>query len=66
MDSAKNYDLVISDLGLPDGTGYDLMAKMRAIRPHQKVLYVCIAAKSSQSFAGHAAGHRAQRIRNEG
>jgi CheY-like chemotaxis protein len=27
------FDLIISDLGLPDGTGYDLLARMREIKP---------------------------------
>lgn len=30
---SQGYDLVISDLGLPDGSGHDLMARMRALRP---------------------------------
>jgi len=30
---SQPYDLVISDLGLPDGSGHDLMARMCAIRP---------------------------------
>jgi signal transduction histidine kinase len=30
---AQPFDLVISDLGLPDGSGHDLMERMRAIRP---------------------------------
>lgn len=31
------FDLVISDLGLPDGTGYDLMRKMVARRPTKAI-----------------------------
>ena len=27
---AENFDLVLSDLGLPDGTGYDLMRQLHA------------------------------------
>ncbi len=26
----ENFDVVISDLGLPDGTGFELMEKLRA------------------------------------
>jgi CheY-like chemotaxis protein len=29
--AAKPFDLVISDLGLPDGTGIELMQKLRAV-----------------------------------
>jgi CheY-like chemotaxis protein len=28
-----NFDVVLSDLGLPDGSGLDLVQKLRAIRP---------------------------------
>jgi CheY-like chemotaxis protein len=27
------YDVVLSDLGLPDGTGHELMAELRRLRP---------------------------------
>jgi CheY-like chemotaxis protein len=27
--AAERFDLVVSDLGLPDGTGYDLMKQLR-------------------------------------
>lgn len=30
---AGNFDVVISDLGLPDGTGLDLFSKLRAVHP---------------------------------
>ena len=29
----ESFDLVVSDLGLPDGTGYDLMAGLQKIQP---------------------------------
>jgi CheY-like chemotaxis protein len=29
----REFDVVISDLGLPDGSGHDLMAQLRALRP---------------------------------
>ncbi len=29
----KTFDVVISDLGLPDGTGFDLVKRLRATRP---------------------------------
>jgi CheY-like chemotaxis protein len=29
----RTIDLVISDLGLPDGSGHDLLARLRAVRP---------------------------------
>jgi CheY-like chemotaxis protein len=31
--AAGNFDLVLSDLGLPDGTGYDLMDFIRREKP---------------------------------
>lgn len=33
MDQNNDYDLVISDLGLPDGTGHDLLRQLIARRP---------------------------------
>ncbi len=30
---AGEFDLIISDLGLPDRTGFELMAELRALRP---------------------------------
>jgi PAS domain S-box-containing protein len=30
---AEPFDMIISDVGLPDGTGYDLMRRAREIRP---------------------------------
>ena len=31
--SAREFDLLISDIGLPDGTGIDLMRQLMTIRP---------------------------------
>jgi signal transduction histidine kinase/response regulator RpfG family c-di-GMP phosphodiesterase len=36
----REFDLVISDLGLPDESGLDLMRKLRALRP--KIAGVCL------------------------
>ncbi len=36
MDEAR-YDVLISDIGLPDGTGWDLMARLGANRPRYAV-----------------------------
>ncbi len=33
LSQAGNFDVVVSDLGLPDGTGYDLMRELRRQRP---------------------------------
>jgi two-component system cell cycle sensor histidine kinase/response regulator CckA len=33
-------DLVIADLDMPELSGEDMMARIHAMRPHQKVLYV--------------------------
>jgi PAS domain S-box-containing protein len=30
----QEFDLVVSDLGLPDGNGYELFGEVRAIQPH--------------------------------
>jgi CheY-like chemotaxis protein len=30
---SREFDLVICELGLPDGTGYDLLERMRQIKP---------------------------------
>lgn len=30
----KAFDLVLSDLGLPDGSGHDLIAELRQLQPH--------------------------------
>ena len=30
---AGEFDVVVSDLGLPDGTGFDLIGKLRTLRP---------------------------------
>jgi DNA-binding NtrC family response regulator len=30
---AGEFDLVVSDIGLPDGTGLDLMRRIREVRP---------------------------------
>ena len=32
VDGSKRFDLVVSDIGLPDGTGLDLMRRIRATR----------------------------------
>jgi len=34
----KEFDLLISDLGLPDGSGHDLMEKIRAERPLEGIV----------------------------
>ncbi len=31
----QSYDLVLSDIGLPDGTGHELLLKMLALKPQQ-------------------------------
>lgn len=31
------YDLIISDIGLPDGTGYDLLSQIKAVQRTQRV-----------------------------
>ena len=33
LSAAKRFDLLISDIGLPDGTGHDLMRELRARHP---------------------------------
>jgi PAS domain S-box-containing protein len=32
------FDLLVTDLGLPDGSGHDLLARLRAIRPIQGIV----------------------------
>ena len=32
VDGSKRFDLIVSDIGLPDGTGLDLMRRVRATR----------------------------------
>ena len=32
VDGAQRFDLIVSDIGLPDGTGFDLMRRVRATR----------------------------------
>ncbi len=34
----QSYDLVLSDIGLPDGTGHELLPKMLALRPQQNAI----------------------------
>ncbi len=34
----QSYDLVLSDIGLPDGTGHELLPKMLALQPQQKAI----------------------------
>lgn len=33
----SEFDVVVSDLGLPDGTGYDLLKRLNAIQPMKSV-----------------------------
>ena len=40
MDIAGEADAVLTDISLPDGSGFQLAEKMRAIRPHLKVLFM--------------------------
>ncbi len=34
----QSYDLVLSDIGLPDGSGHELLTKMLALRPQQNAI----------------------------
>ncbi|NOU50607.1 response regulator [Pseudoalteromonas sp. JBTF-M23] len=36
----ENFDLVLLDLALPDGSGFDAAKKIRAINPNQKIVIV--------------------------
>jgi PAS domain S-box-containing protein len=53
--SQEQYDLVISDLGLPDGTGFDLM---RALRQSQPLRGICL--------SGYGMEHDVRRSREAG
>jgi PAS domain S-box-containing protein len=55
----REFDLFITDLGLPDGNGHDLMARLRAIRPIQGIVLsgygmeADIARSAAAGFAEH-------------
>ncbi len=34
----QSYDLVLSDIGLPDGSGHELLPKMLSLRPQQNAI----------------------------
>ena len=38
MAGRMEFDLVISDIGLPDGDGYELMTGLRAAYPHLRAI----------------------------
>lgn len=38
----KTPDIVISDLGLPDGSGLDLMKQVQSVRPEQRFVFLSV------------------------
>jgi CheY-like chemotaxis protein/two-component sensor histidine kinase len=48
--AVKRYDLVISDLGLPDGSGCDIVAQIKAApkSPNHKTLFVAMTAHNDE------------------
>jgi DNA-binding response OmpR family regulator len=59
----RRFDLLISDLSLPDGCGVALLAEVRASHPSLPAIAVSGRAESEESARAHAAGFVAHLIK---
>jgi len=62
--SALRPDLVIMDLGLPDGSGMDAMQDILARQPNMKVVFLTIHDSDEQAFAAIRRGAKGFLIKN--
>ena len=54
--AGKSYDLVLLDIDLPDGNGYDLCALVKPARPDTVVIFLTANDQESDQIRGYEAG----------